>query len=413
MDDPRPKSREERGLEIAARFRIVEKNGVWNVPSESGRGHYKVILDKPKGPDCTCPDFTKTSITCKHLWAVIHTVRGTDLSGVESGPVERTKPKKRKTYKQDWPTYNPAQMAEGHEFRFLLSGVCSTIEGRPRGIGRPLLSWSDIAYACTCKIYSMRSGRRASSEIWDAHVDDFLEKPVHYNTISSYLRNKNLSNVLRDLIFKSSLPLSRIEKVFAMDSTTFKGSRFVYEGQEGWNGQVERMWNKAHVLAGMGTHVIVDMMIPDNPKAGDAPQAPRLLERVAKGFSVEEILGDKGYDSAKIHRLIAEMGATAYIPFREGVSGLSGLDYEKAYHRYAMDQEKFWKHYHQRSNVESTFMSIKAILSEDIRSRTPISMRNEVYCKALAHNIRMLIYSMYELGIIAEFIPSVERAAAE
>ena len=66
-----------------------------------------------------------------------------------------------------------------------------------------------------------------------------------------------------------------------------------------------------------------------------------------------------------------------------------------------------------RSNVESTFRSIKAILSKDIRSKKLISMRNEVYCKALAHNIRMLIYSMYEHGIVAEFIPSLERTAAE
>jgi hypothetical protein len=300
MDDARPKSREERGLEIAARFRIVENNGVWNVPSESGRGHYKVILDKPKGPHCTCPDFTKIGRTCKHLWAVIHTVRGTDLSGVESDQAARSKPRKQKTYKQDWPRYNPAQMEEGHEFPFLLSGVCSTVDGRPRGIGRPLLSWSDIAYACASKIYSMKSGRRASSEIWDAHVDGFLEKPVHYNTISSYLRKKDLSDVLRDLIFKSSLPLAAIEKVFAMDSSIFKGSRFIYEGQEGWNGQVERMCTRGHVIAGMGTHVIVDMIIPDNPKAGGAPQAPRLLERIAERFSVAEISGDKGYDSAEM-----------------------------------------------------------------------------------------------------------------
>jgi hypothetical protein len=50
-------------------------------------------------------------------------------------------------------------------------------------------------------------------------------QPIHYNTISSYLRNKDLSHVLRDLIFKSSLPLPAVEKVFAMDSTTFKHSR--------------------------------------------------------------------------------------------------------------------------------------------------------------------------------------------
>ena len=226
------------GLEWTKRARSRARNVVWKSQRvselwrrmgygmfllKSGRGHYKVILDKPKGPDCTCPDFTKIGRTCKHLWAVIHTVRGTDLTGVESDPAARSKPRKQKTYKQDWPRYNPAQMEEGHEFPFLLSGVCSAIEGRPRGVGRPLLPWSAIAFACASKIYSMKSGRRASSEIWDAHVDGFLDKPVHYNTISAYLRNPDLSDVLRDLIFKSSLPSLPSTKFSQLNSSYIQG----------------------------------------------------------------------------------------------------------------------------------------------------------------------------------------------
>ena len=84
------------------------------------------------------------------------------------------------------------------------------------------------------------------------------------------------------------------------------------------------------------------MIIRDNSKAGDAPPVLRLLEleRIAERFSVAEILGDKGCNSAKIRRLIAEMGATAYIPFKK-ISGKKGLDYRRAYLRYEMDQESF------------------------------------------------------------------------
>lgn len=45
-------------------------------------------------------------------------------------------------------------------------------------------------------------------------------------------------------------------------------------------------------------------------QAGDAPQAPALLQ----GFQANYVLGDKAYDSAHIRQCIADMGATAVIP---------------------------------------------------------------------------------------------------
>ena len=73
------------------------------------------------------------------------------------------------------------------------------------------------------------------------------------------------------------------------------------------------------------------------------------------------------------------------------------------YHLYSYRREEFLERYHQRSNVESTFMAIKAKFGNSVRSKTPVAQGNEVLCKILCHNICCVIQSMNEFGIEAEF----------
>jgi len=61
------------------------------------------------------------------------------------------------------------------------------------------------------------------------------------------------------------------------------------------------------------------------------------------------------------------------------------------------------RNYHKRSNVESTFMMIKAKFGDSLRSRTKVAQINEALLKVLCHNICCLIQSMYELGLKPKF----------
>jgi len=47
----------------------------------------------------------------------------------------------------------------------------------------------------------------------------------------------------------------------------------------------------------------------------------------------------------------------------------------------------FYKHYHKRSNVESTFSMIKKKFGSSVRAKTSVAQVNEVLCKVLCHNI--------------------------
>lgn len=69
----------------------------------------------------------------------------------------------------------------------------------------------------------------------------------------------------------------------------------------------------------------------------------------------------------------------------------------------SLNREDFLKHYHRRSNVESTFSAMKRKFGGSVRSKLPAAQLNEVLLKCLAHNLSVLVHSIHELGIQPEF----------
>src|SRR5690349_5593330 len=100
-------TREQRGIIIAAICKLAQQDGRWIVPSQSGEKKYVVDLERHS---CTCPDHQETGFKCKHQWAAEFTVkreRQADGSVVEQKTFTFTE---KKTYSQDWPNYDRAQM---------------------------------------------------------------------------------------------------------------------------------------------------------------------------------------------------------------------------------------------------------------------------------------------------------------
>jgi transposase len=107
-------------------------------------------------------------------------------------------------------------------------------------------------------------------------------------------------------------------------------------------------------------------------------------------------------------QLIGDLGATPYIPFRKGTSGLSkgSTAWKKMYHYFEFRNEEFLEHYHKRSNAETTFHMIKSKFGDSVRSKTETAQVNEVLLKVLCHNICVVIQEMFELGIEPSFFGS-------
>ena len=77
--------------------------------------------------------------------------------------------------------------------------------------------------------------------------------------------------------------------------------------------------------------------------------------------------------------------------------------WSKMHAYFQLHTDDFFAHYHQRSNVESTFSMVKRKFGKYLRSRTDTAMKNEALCKFLCHNLVVLIHEMHELGIDPTF----------
>ena len=408
-------NRDVKALELTGSYRISYMAGAWYVPSQSSTARHKVD-PSPTNPSCTCEDFQLRQRACKHVLAV-RTLLERQIKG-EQHPDPATIPMRapRPTYKQDWPNYNLAQVHEKDHFQVLLSDLCRVVPQpatkHAKGVGRPTAPLCDAIFAIVFKVYSTLSARRFMSDLREAHERGHVYDVVSYNSLLKCMELPETTAALTDLIIRSSLPLREVETSFAVDSSGFATSRYVkwFDEKYGVNRQ-KAEWVKCHLACGVKTN-IVSAVVVDEKNSGDCPQFGPLIKTTARNFTVKEASGDKAYLSNENLELMEALGGKVYIPFKSNSSDKGTPLWERMYHFFAFRRDEFLTHYHQRSNVESTFSMIKRKFGDSLRSKTDTAMKNEALCKVLAHNLCCVISAWYELGIEpAEWAPE-DRANA-
>ncbi len=168
-----------------------------------------------------------------------------------------------------------------------------------------------------------------------------------------------------------------------------------------WNAKQQHKWIKCHAITGNTTNIIADAIITDEYGA-DCPQFIPLIEQTASmGFNMQEVSADKAYSSRDNLDCVDSIGAVPYIPFKQGSTAKAkgSVMWKKMFHYFQLNQEDFLMHYHNRPNVEATFMAVKFKLGDCLKSKNFVSQTNEVLCKLIAYNITVLISAMYELKI--------------
>jgi hypothetical protein len=129
-----------------------------------------------------------------------------------------------------------------------------------------------------------------------------------------------------------------------------------------------------------------------------------LLQDTAERFDTKEILADKAYLSKKNLEEAADLGVEPYIPFKlNNKAAGNGMTWKRMYHYFQLQREEFLRHYHKRSNAETTVHMIKAKFGDHVRSKKWHAQVNEVLCKLIAHNICVVVQEMHERGIEPEF----------
>jgi len=274
-----------------------------------------------------------------------------------------------------------------------------------RVVGRNPIPTRDKIFYLTLQAYNIKSSRRCIADLDLCRQLRFIEKTPHFNTILKCLNDPTLETYFKHLINVSGLPLQQIEENFAVDSSGFSTSQFdrwfdVRIGKE----TDKRRWRKIHLTCGVRTNIITSANITNGSRA-DSPEFENLIKNTKKVFDIKEVSADKAYSSRHNLAVVSQLGGIAYIPFKEGTGGRpkGNWIWRTMFDMYQQHREEFMMHYHNRSNVESTFHMLKNKFGDYLRTKHEVSQNNEILAKCLAHNICVLIQEMLELGVEINF----------
>lgn len=405
MQNDLTNQRQIRGIDIAKRYTLKEENGLWFVPSASGKStRYQVCLKSQK---CTCPDYEIRRQKCKHLFAVEYSFEQEFLAELDTLTVAKVA-KQRKTYKQVWTAYNKAQTNEKAQLQTLLAELCKGVGEPAQHNGRPRQPFTDMLFACVFKIYSTFSARRFETDLKEAQKKGFISEVPHFNLISRYLNNEVLTPYLQMLIEESSLPLTAFESAFSIDSSGLSANGF-YTWLHAKHTEpriIEKQdWLKIHVCVGNLTNVVTAVEVTEKYDH-DTNHFEPLVKATAANFQMKEVSGDAAYLSKSNLQTAVDAGAYPFIAWKSNSRETEKTGNElwnKLFHYFSLNKERFLERYHQRSNSETCFSMIKAKFSDSLRSKNRTAQKNEALCKILCHNLCCLIQSIYEFGLKPEF----------
>ncbi len=312
----------------------------------------------------------------------------------------------------NWHKYNLAKTQEKRMFYELLHELCQLIPEPNQTNGRPRIKVRDLVFSACLKLYSNYSGRKIMSDLVHAEKAGFISKACHYNTLSDFLNCEASYDLLQRLITITAMPLKLLEDSFSIDASGFGAYQ-----HERWikakfkdKRSILMKYMKGHIVIGTRTNVICNCEItPGNWH--DAPQAEKLIQKTNDNFNMKEFSGDGAYSSKRILQLVESLGVMPYIPFQSNANPPKNSPkiWKESFEYFKRNQKVFLKHYHKRSNVETTFMMVKQRLGEFLRSKTIIAQRNELLTKFLCHNICCLIAEIFESDVHVNFREEIKK----
>ncbi len=174
--------------------------------------------------------------------------------------------------------------------------------------------------------------------------------------------------------------ISRISKIVSMDGTGLERTKASQH-------YIKRIDGKLSFCKGFHFGIIVG----ENSKilslrirkkySHDMKDARYLASRLPN--KPEIMLMDKGYDSEALHKYFASQNIWSIAPVRKNM--------KRGYYRKKMKTNFPQKLYNKRSRVESIFHAFKQKFGSNISSKNISPARTEVYCKAILHNIALMI----------------------
>jgi hypothetical protein len=143
----------------------------------------------------------------------------------------------------------------------------------------------------------------------------------------------------------------------------------------------------------------------DCEKGKDSEYMRKHIKQIVKDFLIRDWCGDSMYLSRENCNAVSEAGGTPwFMPKKNTISKpLNSPSWKKMVKIAQKDPEKFSKHYHKRSNVESTFSAKKRKFGSSVRSRLNSAKENEEHLKWINYNFAVLSRAHYEKNVKIRF----------
>jgi len=227
-----------------------------------------------------------------------------------------------------------------------------------------------------------------------------------FKTLSNYRENNCLQVILDKLIEESSKPLSAIEHDFATDATGIRTNLFSSWYSIRCQKEIKKRDHLTiHITTGVKSNIVTALNV--EIKSGKDNEIFREhVNKTIKNFKADEFSGDGKYWCKENCKKVAEAGAKPYFRVHQNWAGNSRgcMTWKLMNLEFKNNPEEYGKHYHKRSNVESTNHSKKVLHGNSVYSRLPSARINEETLRWINHNINVLNRAKHQWNIVPKFM---------
>jgi len=233
----------------------------------------------------------------------------------------------------------------------------------------------------------------------------FVDIPC-FKTLSNYRENNSFQIILDKLIEESSKPLSIIEHDFATDATGIRTNLFSSWYSIRCKKEIKKRDHlTTHITTGVKSNTVTALNVEIKP-GKDNEIFREHVDKTAENFKVNEFSGDGRYWCKDNCWKVVEVGAKPYFKVWKNWAGKSKgcMPWKMMNLEFKNNPEEYEKHYHKRSNVESTNHMRKSLFGNKVYSRLPSARINEETLRWLNHNINVLNRAKREWKINPKFM---------
>lgn len=230
-----------------------------------------------------------------------------------------------------------------------------------------------------------------------------------FNSIVKYMQKDSIAPWLHNLYKILAMPLADVEENFAADATGISVLKKRHWVDVKFNNEPRMDFKKLHVVTGVKTNIITSARITGGYR-NDHTQYESMVRETSRNFRMREVCADPAYLSRKNCSITEEIGAMPFILPKSNtrteftINDVSNsMAWVRMVDMWKNNKDVFMKHYHQRSNVESTFSALKRKFLPYVRSKGDVAQYNEILCKVASHNVSVLCTAMFELGVHLKF----------